>query len=230
MTIPNESLSNTCSQEQEQVRERINVYIDGFNFYHGLMAKDWGRYRWLDFVALFRRRIRPGQELGTIKYFTAIVSHQPAKIPRQETFLRALEVRGGLTVIRGSFELREVKCARCDQWYKRPREKQTDVNIASHLVADAYEDAYDTAWLVSADGDLAPAVRLVQERRNRTVVLIDPPRRHSDELEGVADRHWHFSEAHMRQSQLPNPVEHERRGRVKRIYRPDGWGPPSASN
>jgi uncharacterized LabA/DUF88 family protein len=199
--------------------------VDGFNFYHGLMAKGWGRYRWLDYPALLQRRIRSGQVLGEIKYFTALVTHQPERIKRQETYLRALEVRGGVTTIRGSFELRSIKCSVCSKWYKHPEERQTDVNIATHLVSDAYEDAYDTAYLVSADADLVPAVQFVRERRGKTVVLIDPPRRHSDALAAQSDRHWHFAESHLRQSQLPNPVEYEKKAKVRRIYRPPSWAP-----
>lgn len=187
------------------------------------MAKGWGRYRWLDYPALLQRRIRDGQVLGEIKYFTALVTHQPESIGRQERYLRALEMRGGITTIRGSYELRSIKCRVCHQWYKHPKERQTDVNIATHLVSDAYEDAYDTAYLVCADADLVPAVQFVRERRGKTVVLIDPPRRHSDALVAVTDHHWHFPEFHLRQCQLPNPVEYEWKGKVRRIYRPEGW-------
>jgi hypothetical protein len=31
--------------------ERVIAYVDGFNFYHGLMDKGWGRFRWLDYHA-----------------------------------------------------------------------------------------------------------------------------------------------------------------------------------
>ena len=221
MIIPVAQKSNTRNVERPP--DRVNVYIDGFNFYYGLMAKGWGRYRWLDYPALISRRIREGQRLGEIKYFTALVTHQPKKVPRQQTYLRALEVQGGISIITGTFENRAIQCPECHVWYKRPKERQTDVNIATHLVSDAYENAFDTAYLVCADSDLIPAVRVVQ-RLGKRVVLIDPPKRHSDELAALADHHWHFIESHLRQCQLPNPVVYEtKKHRVRRLYRPDAW-------
>lgn len=35
------------------------AYVDGFNFYHGLMSKGWGRYRWPDPAARPRLDRRP---------------------------------------------------------------------------------------------------------------------------------------------------------------------------
>lgn len=212
------------------MEERVNVYLDGFNFYYGLMAKGWGRYRWLDYRALVARRIRPGQVLREIKYFTAPVTHEADKLPRQNSYVRALEQHAKVRVIRGAFEMRDKQCPNCENWYKRPQEKRTDVNIATHLLADAFDDTFDTAYLVCADADLVPAVSLVKQRFGKTFVLIDPPRRHSDELAILADHHWHFLRSHLNQCQLPNPVEYQsRRGKTKRIYRPDSWGPPDSN-
>lgn len=206
--------------------DRVIAYLDGFNLYHGLIAKDWGRYRWLDLHAVVNQRIRAGQELVAVKYFTSEVAHDPAALKRQQTFLRALEVRKHVTVIKGSFESRPVRCQSCNTWSKRRQEKRTDVNIATHLLRDAYLDNFDSAYLISADADLVPAVELVQRELGKRVVLIDPPRRHSDELAALADCHWHFAPKHMKAAQLPNPVEHfNTRGKLQRIYCPDGWMP-----
>ncbi len=204
--------------------ERVAVYLDGFNFYHGLMAKGWGRYRWLDFRALMEQRIREGQALESIKYFTASVTHEPNRLPRQDTYVRALEAHSGVQVIKGTFEMRDKQCPECKAWYKRPQEKRTDVNIATHLLADAFDGAMDTVYLICADADLVPAVAFAKERFGTKFVLIDPPRRHSNELADLVDHHWHFTENQLRGCQLPNPVEHlNRRGKTKRIYRPEGW-------
>lgn len=217
------------------LRDRVIAYIDGFNFYHGMMARGWGRYRWLDFRALLERRILPdefehngvtfnGQELVDVRYFSSMVNHQPEKLARQTKFLRALEGHTEIVPIVGEFEMRRVKCADCGKWYKRPQEKQTDVSIAVHLIADAYEGRMDTVYLICADSDLVPAVTFIRERFGTRVVLIDPPKRHSDDLAALADRHWHFSRTHIASSQLPNPVEHEYRpGRWRRYYMPDEW-------
>lgn len=47
------------------------------------------------------------------------------------------------------------------------------VGVAVDLVAGAYEDAYDAAYIVSADGDYVPAVEQAQ-RLGKTVYAASP--------------------------------------------------------
>jgi len=42
--------------------------------------------------------------------------------------------------------------------------KEDDINLAVDMVKLAYNDEYDTAILVSSDGDFVPAVKAVQEK------------------------------------------------------------------
>lgn len=212
---------------QAQPIERVIAYIDGFNVYYGMMAKGWGRYRWLDYRALVERHVLGHQELVGLKYFTTRVTHKPESLHRQEAYLRALEMASDVQVISGSFEHRRVKCqGTCGEWYRRPQEKKTDVNLATHLVADSYEDLFDVALLYSADADLGPAVELIRERHGRRVVLFDPPKRHSRELADLSDRHLHVSKQDLARSQLPDPVEWVTpRGKTRRVHRPPSWAP-----
>ena len=54
------------------VKQRVIVYVDGFNFYYGLRNDiRWKRYYWLDIVSLFEKFLRPNQELVAVKYFSA---------------------------------------------------------------------------------------------------------------------------------------------------------------
>ena len=43
-------------------------------------------------------------------------------------------------------------------------EKGVDINIATDMLSGAYSDAYDTAILITGDGDFAPAVETVKTR------------------------------------------------------------------
>ena len=45
--------------------------------------------------------------------------------------------------------------------------KGDDINIATDMVGLAYENAYDTAILVSGDGDFVPAIKRVQKLGKR---------------------------------------------------------------
>ena len=42
-------------------------------------------------------------------------------------------------------------------------EKKVDIKIAIDIISLAYENAYDTAVLVSGDGDFVPVVKMVKE-------------------------------------------------------------------
>lgn len=204
--------------------ERVAAYLDGFNVYNGMITKGWGRYRWLDYSALMARYLRDGQHLVGVKYFTSHMVHQPDRFERQRLYLKALEVRGGLDIVAGKFTSRLVRCKGCGKRFKVPQEKRTDVNLATHLLADAFDDLFDTFFVCTADSDLIPAVSYVQRRFRKRFLLIDPPRRHSDELAEIADAHLHSREYYYRQSQLPDPVEYvTKKGRTRRIHRPPSW-------
>jgi hypothetical protein len=62
--------------------DRLSVYIDGSNLYFGISDRGWRRYLWLDLAALARRLAKPDQTLAAIKYFTARVREDKAKIRR----------------------------------------------------------------------------------------------------------------------------------------------------
>jgi hypothetical protein len=71
---------------------------------------------------------------------------------------------------------------------------------------------------------LFPAISYVQQRFKKRFILIDSPRRHSDQLAAVADQHLHSRKHYFAQCQLPDPVEYSgTRGRVKRIHCPPSW-------
>lgn len=67
------------------------------------------------------------------------------------------------------------------------REKKTDVNIAVEMLADAYQDAFDVALLMSADADLAAPVTAVRTLfPKKRVIVAFPPGRSSANLRSLA--------------------------------------------
>lgn len=135
----------------------------------------------------------------------------------------ALEKRGGVEVVTGEYATRKVQCQVCDAWYPRRQEKKTDVNLATHLLADFYNDVFDRFLLICADSDLVPAVEHVIAA-GPLMMLIDPPRRHSTELAGLASPHLHLSSSIMGRSQLPDPVAWVTgQGKTRRLHRPSDW-------
>lgn len=45
-------------------KQKVIVYVDGFNFYYGLKNDPkWRRYYWLDIVGLFEKFMRPNHDV-----------------------------------------------------------------------------------------------------------------------------------------------------------------------
>ena len=83
----------------------------------------------------------------------------------------------------------------------------TDVNIAVEMLADAYEDRFDVALLVSGDSDLADLVsRLPRLFPAKRVVVAFPPRRESKALRKVASGYVFVDRGALLQNQLPDEV------------------------
>ncbi len=178
---------------------RVAVYIDGFNLFYGLRTKGWRRYYWLDVRLLAERLLRPGQALAAVRYFTARVAPDPddiGKPERQNAYLDALATLPQVSIHYG---------------YLVPRghgyeEKMTDVNIAVEMLCDAHAGLFDTAILVSADGDLTGAVRALTERYDKRVIVAFPPGRRSNELRQASTSHMVIGADALRNSQLPGVV------------------------
>ena len=93
--------------------ERVIVYVDGFNLYFGINDKGWRRYLWLDIDSLANRLLIKGQKLVEIKYFTARVRGDPAKVQRQSTYLQALKEIGNVNIFYGRYQEKIKNCFTC---------------------------------------------------------------------------------------------------------------------
>ncbi|HBS28590.1 MAG TPA: hypothetical protein DEB06_03865 [Phycisphaerales bacterium] len=146
---------------------RSIAYIDGFNFYYGLLRGPHRDCKWLDFVSLFRA-IRQADDLVAVKYFTAIWPDDSGE--RHKVYLAARAQNPILEIVLGRFKSKTLECrvSSClfggSRRFRSFEEKETDVNIAVHMLDDAYRAACDIMVLVSADSDLMPAVNLVKTR------------------------------------------------------------------
>lgn len=63
----------------------------------------------------------------------------------------------------------------------------TDVNIATAMMVDAFQDQYDMDMLISGDSDLTPPIREVhQVFVSKRVFIAFPPKRHNSSMALVA--------------------------------------------
>lgn len=168
---------------------RTHVYVDGFNLYYGcLKGTPW---RWLDLRRMCQLLL-PENEVVSIKYFTALVNARPGdpgQPVRQQTYLRALRSLPQCEVILGHFLKHRVRMPLAAPTEEakfalvvKTEEKGSDVNIATHMLRDAFMDAYDVAVIVSNDSDLVGPVRVVAEDLNKTVGILNPRPHPSREL------------------------------------------------
>ena len=80
---------NEASSQIE--KERVQVYVDGFNLYFGMLEAGFDNCKWLNLKNLSINLLKPHQELAGVKYFTSRVSNNPDKQKRQVTYLEALD-------------------------------------------------------------------------------------------------------------------------------------------
>lgn len=190
--------------------DRVTAYIDGFNLYFGLKSKGWRRFYWLDMRALSHSLLKPNQRLETVKYFTSRVSASPAdpdQARRQNTYLEALSTLSDTSIFFGHYLAKPIRCHSCGAQWTKHDEKMTDVNIATELLVDAFQDRFDTALLVSADSDLAgPIMKMRSLFPAKRVVVVFPPDRVSERLRREANHSFTLGRSNIAQSQLPDPV------------------------
>ena len=204
-----------------------NVYIDGFNLYYGALRGT--PYKWLDLMGLFQGILGARHNVQKIKFFTALVMprQDPSSVTRQNTYLGALNKHcPNFEPIFGYFAVRPVTLPLENPGKKGRRmvrvikteEKGTDVNIAVHLLHDAWLDNYDCAVLISNDGDLAEALRLVRSDCKKKIGLISPS---EDQPIGKLSKHAdfisHITPAALKKNQLPSPIP------GTRIFKPKEW-------
>jgi uncharacterized LabA/DUF88 family protein len=207
--------------------ERVACFVDGFNLYHAVARLRRPELKWLDLRTLMTRYVRPrSQRIEAIYYFTAFAEWLPRARHRHAEYVAALRARD-VTVVMGKFKARERWCPRCRRSWVGHEEKETDVNIALHLLGGAYQDEYDHAVLVSRDSDLVPAMRMLRNRfpDTRLTVVAPPLTGHSSEMLGLATAKTSIRPRHLAQSLLPAEVR-DATGAVVAV-RPVEYAPPS---
>lgn len=182
------------------------VYVDGFNLYFGILESGLINCKWLDIKNLVNSCLSDNQLLIEIKYFTSRVTNNPEKHKRQSTYLEALETTG-IKIIYGLYKSKKVECQNCGHLWQFANEKMTDVNIATHLLTDAYEDLFDTAILISGDSDLVPPIKAVHNRFiSKSVSVFFPPCRHNLSVAAAAKGSMILGRKKLNDNQFPNVV------------------------
>jgi uncharacterized LabA/DUF88 family protein len=209
----------TAAPPKPPPAERVIAYVDGFNLYFGLHDAGWRHCYWLNMAALASNLLKPNQTLVRTKYFTsrlsgpspgsssAFSSKLNSKRKRQSDFLDALSTIPSLDIQYGKYLSKPARCFACGSSWTTFEEKMTDVNLATALLTDAFQDNFDTALLISADSDLVPPVQSVRSIfPSKRVVIAFPPLRSSVDLKRVANAWLNIHESTLKHSLLSDPV------------------------
>lgn len=202
---------------------RVIGYIDGFNLYYGLRDRGWTQFLWLDPRKLAESLLSPQDELRAVKYFTARVrGPDRSKRARQTTFLDAINATSDTEIILGKYYTKPKRCFQCGSTWDSYEEKMTDSAIASHLVADAFRDEYDSAFLIGGDTDIVPAIKMVRRWfPAKRIVVWFPPARRNQEVESHCHDAGTITGAHLAASQMPTQITLPSGGPP--IIRPSTW-------
>lgn len=156
---------------------RVIVYVDGFNLYHAINDLKDNSLKWLCLRSLSESLLRNGEELQSVKYFSAYATWRPQSYARHRSYVDALKAEG-VRCIMGKFKERKMECRSCHVQYSRHEEKETDVNIAIHLIRDTFESNFDRAVVISADSDMRSAVAMAREiSGTKKIDVVAPPKR-----------------------------------------------------
>ncbi|CAN5738210.1 hypothetical protein BH23ACT5_BH23ACT5_11150 [soil metagenome] len=203
------------------------IYIDGFNLYYGALRGS--PHKWLDLEALCQRLL-PKDDIIRIRYFTARITARPGdpqQAQRQETYLRALRTLPVVSVHYGHFLTHTVRMRLAQPPRRGSRtvevvkteEKGSDVNLASHLLLDAFQEISDVAVVISNDSDLRVPIRIAEQELGIRVGIINP---HPAEYRSRVLRGTFFKQLRssvLAECQLPGTLA-DARGE---FHKPTGW-------
>ena len=144
--------------------KRVAVFIDGNNFYFGLRKlygkekslKNFNFLKFADFLAKENKVV-------DIFYYNAQLDREqnPKKYESQKQFFEKLRKIQNFHLILCKLLKRNITGT--DKFYYII--KEDDIHMAVDMVENAGENKFDTAIIVSGDGDFVPAVEAVKRKK-----------------------------------------------------------------
>jgi hypothetical protein len=204
--------------------QRAAFYIDGFNLYHTVREMAEPHLKWCDLWALSTLVCAPnGHSLVKVVFCTAMPLHKPASLARHQVFNQA-QVMRNVEIVKGHYIWNDE--------IQNYSEKQSDINVALSLILDGIDDAYDWAYLVSADSDQAATARVFKERLpfKKLAVVAPPGRKPPDKAVPYADLHFAMKKEDIERTLLPQFIL-QSGGSIRRpsdYDPPNGWLAPDA--
>ncbi len=199
------------NKEQDNSDTTVAIFIDGSNLYHSL-EENCKRFD-LDFDA-FSKKLCRGRRLFRTYYYNVLrdPERNVQAYQDQQKFLAALynhpylEVRLGISKVRGETAV----------------EKGVDIMVATDMLKLAWDNLYDTAILVSGDGDFAYAIQAVKDIGKHVEVAAFPSNL-AWELANVADDREFFTPNYFSDIWNKNSSNDSRRGEKQNVTKRRNW-------
>ena len=139
-------------------KKRVMIFIDGSNHYH--IVKNMFNNKSMNFdFEKFANDLVGDRKLTKVYYYTAPldIKKNEKTYMKQQRFFETLKKIPNFNLV-----LCRMQKVRIDgkEVYQV---KEDDIHLAVDMVKLAFNNAYDTAILVSSDGDFNPAVKAVKE-------------------------------------------------------------------
>ncbi|HVC62374.1 MAG TPA: NYN domain-containing protein [Acetobacteraceae bacterium] len=203
---------------------RTIIYVDGFNLYYRLLDKR-PALKWLNIKTLAEKLLKSDNHVTGVRYYTAHVSGRidPTAPARQQIYLDALRTVPEVSIHLGTFLVSEKFSGLAKPPDFRPRltlpqpwpdvvkvvkveEKGSDVNLACHLLLDAFQGNYDVAAVISNDSDLVEPIRIATQILHKPVGLLSPVTNPNPELSRAASFIRRISVSDLAACQFPDPI------------------------
>lgn len=108
----------------------------------------------------------------------------------------------------GHYQSGAIECKICGSKWPTYNEKMTDVNIATQMIMDAFNDNCDMAMLISGDSDLVPPIKAIHENfKQKRVFVAFPPKRYNNSVSLVAKGSLTIGRKKLLDCQFPSEVE-----------------------
>ena len=220
---------------QSKLSEPLNtiVYIDGLNLYYSLKNTP---YKWLNIKSLIETVLDSSwHKIIAIKYFTARIQstlNDPSKDNRQDIYLQAVQTLQEVKIVYGKFKKRDIKASlsiknpetlkqiqrimgRRVFQFSKYEEKETDVNLATHIMYDCCKSDISSIVVLSNDTDLKSPLWFARKRFKKRVIVITPPENKKgsltlktaqQHLQKISHKNISLEEVHLKNSQFSDVV------------------------
>lgn len=200
---------------------RLLIYVDAYNLYHAMRDESWPNYlKWSSYARL-GQLFAQGEETVEVKVFTALANHFPGSLNRQRLWIAAQQAEG-CQVILGNFKKKNRSCKSCGTTWVGHEEKETDVNLAIHLINDSWRHPHSRQLVLTNDTDIRPALVMLRQANAERAIGVSAIGRIHPTLDQIATFRRVIKMGFMRQALMPAEIQ----GAHSLIKRPEEYAPP----